>query len=73
MKLNELLRALHEPDNHLINIERLSEEELRELHARYEKLQTPEPAALEVQFRVPEPPAVTDGLNQRHRPNPRRL
>jgi low affinity Fe/Cu permease len=33
MKLNELLRALHEPDNHLINIERLSEEELRELHA----------------------------------------
>jgi len=34
VKPNELLRSLNEPDNHLINIERLSEDELKELRDR---------------------------------------
>jgi low affinity Fe/Cu permease len=38
VKLNELLRAMQESDNHLINIERLSEDELRHLHDRYQTL-----------------------------------
>jgi len=38
VKLNELLRATHTSDNHLINIERLSEDELKELHDRYQRL-----------------------------------
>jgi low affinity Fe/Cu permease len=38
VKLNELLRSVQESDNHLINVERLSEEELKELHDRYQQL-----------------------------------
>jgi low affinity Fe/Cu permease len=51
MKLNELLRSLNEPDNHLINIERLSEDELKELHDRYQRLHAPNAAAQEVDVR----------------------
>jgi low affinity Fe/Cu permease len=29
---------MHETDNHMINIEHLSEEELKELHGSYERL-----------------------------------
>jgi low affinity Fe/Cu permease len=38
IKLNELLRSVQESDNHLINVERLSEEELKQLHDRYQEL-----------------------------------
>jgi low affinity Fe/Cu permease len=38
VKLNEILKAMHETDNHMINIEHLSEEELKELHDSYERL-----------------------------------
>jgi low affinity Fe/Cu permease len=51
MKLNELLRSLNEPDNHLINIERLSEDELKELHDRYQRLHAPNAAVQEVDVR----------------------
>jgi low affinity Fe/Cu permease len=38
VKLNEILKAMHETDNRMINIEHLSEEALKELHDSYEKL-----------------------------------
>ena len=38
VKLNEILKAMHGTDNHMINIEHLSEEELKELHDSYERL-----------------------------------
>lgn len=38
LKLNELLAAKRGADNRLINVEELSEEEVRALHARYQKL-----------------------------------
>jgi low affinity Fe/Cu permease len=51
VKLNELLRSLNQPDNHLINIERLSEEELQVLHDRYQKLHAPNAEDQEVDVR----------------------
>src|SRR5262249_31118235 len=38
LKLNEILAALEGASNRLINIEDLSEEEIRKLHDRYQKL-----------------------------------
>ena len=38
VKLNEILAALKGASNRLINVEDLSEDEIRELHQRYEKL-----------------------------------
>jgi low affinity Fe/Cu permease len=38
LKLNEILAALQGASNRLINVEDLSESEVRELHQRYEKL-----------------------------------
>jgi low affinity Fe/Cu permease len=38
VKLNEILKAMHETDNHMINIEHLGEDELKELHDSYERL-----------------------------------
>jgi low affinity Fe/Cu permease len=38
VKLNELLAAVKGASNRLINIEDLSEEEVRDLHGRYQKL-----------------------------------
>jgi len=38
LKLNEIVAALKGASNRLINVEDLSEEEVRALHARYEKL-----------------------------------
>ena len=38
VKLNELIAAVAGASNKLINIENLSEDDMRELHARYEKL-----------------------------------
>jgi low affinity Fe/Cu permease len=38
VKLNEILKSMHETDNHVINVERLSEEELKEVHDGYEAI-----------------------------------
>jgi low affinity Fe/Cu permease len=38
MKLNELIAAKRGADNRLINLEDLSEQEVRALHDRYERL-----------------------------------
>src|SRR4030081_1211218 len=38
IKLNEILAALKAASNRLINVEDLSEEEIRELHTRFEEL-----------------------------------
>ena len=47
VKLNEILKAMHETDNQVINVEHLSEEELKDLHDSYERLHGREPAAPE--------------------------
>jgi low affinity Fe/Cu permease len=38
LKLNEIVAAVHGADNSLIDIEDLSEEQLKQLHERYQKL-----------------------------------
>jgi len=38
LKLNEILRALHEASNRLIDVEDLSEEEIEALHRHYHEL-----------------------------------
>jgi low affinity Fe/Cu permease len=43
VKLNEILKAMHETDNRMINIEHLSEEDLKELHDSYERLHGRDP------------------------------
>ena len=39
LKLNELLSAVHKASPELINVEKRSEKEVRELHDRYEEVQ----------------------------------
>ncbi len=37
VKLNEILKAMQQTDNKMINVERLSEEDLKNLHDGYER------------------------------------
>ena len=43
VKLNELLAAVHKASPELINVEKRSEQEVRELHDRYEEIQAAGP------------------------------
>lgn len=45
LKLNELLASAHRASSQLINIEDKSEEEVRELHDRYQEIQQKGPGA----------------------------
>jgi len=45
LKLNELLASAHRASSNMINVEDKSEEEVRELHDRYQKVQQKGPGA----------------------------
>lgn len=53
-KLNELLAATHRASSKLINLEDLSEEQVRELHDRYQRLREVEPGSHSIDDPVPD-------------------